>query len=571
MTDNTQTSTPPPLQVLPTAKERKYDRQLRLWGATGQVALEESHVLLVNSGTGVTGIETLKNLVLPGVGNFTVQDSHIVTEADLGVNFFLDDESLGKFRATETMRLLKELNPDVRGSAIIEPIETLVTTRDAFASYTLILVAAPVDPNILAIIQEHAIRTNTPLFYFHCVGFYSHFSVQLPLAFPIVDTHPDPTSTEDLRLLKPWPQLSQFADQMTAKSGMTDHEKGHLPYIVILLRVIERWKEEHGGNAPESYKDKVALRNLVREEGGDEENYQEAYNTVLKSLVPPTLPSAVREILTAPEATDLSVNTASFWVIAHAVRLFYEKHAVLPLPGSVPDMKAQSSDYIQLQKIYKDKARADAAEVLSNVRTLEKQLGRAKTIETAEVENFCKGAAQIHLVRGRPFPVAQAGQKLQFKDRAKALASRLTDPDSLLGLYLAFQAFDEFAASHATPITTSADSTDQSSIRVPGSSDLELEGDEDKLTGIAHKFLDALLNEAGTSIDDPEYSELKDALGKICVELTRAGGAELHNIASLTGGMIAQEVVKVVTAQYVPVDNTCVFDGIESKSSVLRI
>ena len=44
----------------------RYDRQLRLWAASGQAALEESHILLINSGPGVVGVETLKNLVLPG-------------------------------------------------------------------------------------------------------------------------------------------------------------------------------------------------------------------------------------------------------------------------------------------------------------------------------------------------------------------------------------------------------------------------------------------------------------------------------------------------------------------------
>lgn len=51
----------------------------------------------------------------------------------------------------------------------------------------------------------------------------------------------------------------------------------------------------------------------------------------------------------------------------------------------------------------------------------------------------------------------------------------------------------------------------------------------------------------------------------------RAGGGELHNIAALTGGMVSQEVIKVITEQYVPVDNTCVFDGVRSKSSVFRV
>lgn len=46
-------------------KTRKYDRQLRLWKQHGQDNLEKSHVLLV--GASPAGVETLKNLVLPGI------------------------------------------------------------------------------------------------------------------------------------------------------------------------------------------------------------------------------------------------------------------------------------------------------------------------------------------------------------------------------------------------------------------------------------------------------------------------------------------------------------------------
>lgn len=115
--------TPPalqPIQGVPTAKERRYDRQLRLWAASGQQALEEAHILVLNSGTGTVGTETLKNLVLPGMGNFTIIDGATVTEDDLGVNFFLEESSLGKSRAEECARFLVELNPDVNGRGIQE-------------------------------------------------------------------------------------------------------------------------------------------------------------------------------------------------------------------------------------------------------------------------------------------------------------------------------------------------------------------------------------------------------------------------------------------------------------------
>jgi len=109
----------------PSSKERKYDRQLRLWAASGQQALEDARVLLVNSDgpigsntsgvSGVAGVEALKNLVLPGIGGFSIVDPAIVAESDLGVNFFLEEQSLGKSRAEEACRLLRELNPDVQG------------------------------------------------------------------------------------------------------------------------------------------------------------------------------------------------------------------------------------------------------------------------------------------------------------------------------------------------------------------------------------------------------------------------------------------------------------------------
>jgi amyloid beta precursor protein binding protein 1 len=95
----------------------------------------------------------------------------------------------------------------------------------------------------------------------------------------------------------------------------------------------------------------------------------------------------------------LSIQTescSSFWVIADAIKAFHAKHNALPLPGSVPDMKAQSTVYVHLQNIYKAKARQDAAEVLRSVRAHPS----GKDIPVAEVELFCKNAAFIKLIHG---------------------------------------------------------------------------------------------------------------------------------------------------------------------------
>ncbi|KAF2750160.1 NEDD8-activating enzyme E1 regulatory subunit [Sporormia fimetaria CBS 119925] len=553
---------PAPVQG-PTAKEKKYDRQLRLWGATGQTALENSHVLLINSGSGAVGVETLKNLILPGIGDFTIQESTVVTEEHLGVNFFLEEEDVGRYRAERTCALLNELNPDVRGHAITEPIETFLSSPDALKPYTLILVTAPIRPEHLSKIAAHAASALVPLFYIHSVGYYSHFSLQLPPVYPIVDTHPSPESTTDLRLLRPWPELLQFAEAQTqGLESMAADDHGHIPYIAIILHFLEVWKKEHDGQAPRNYKEKSAFRDMVSAaarrdtpEGG-EENFDEAVAAVLKSLNPPEPSSAVKELFKEPECKDVKRESASFWIIANAVAHFYAKHGVIPVPGSVPDMKARSADYIELQNIYKMKARNDVAKVLQSVRDLEQSLQRETKIEEKDVEAFCKNAAHIRLVRGRPIHVVQAGQTIQWGDRAKALAQSVTFEDSLLPLHIAFLAYDSFTSSHGND--GFAWSTDPKS-------------DNQEMSVIANKILDDLIQEAGITVEEEEDSSVKRTLGFHVHELCRAGGGELINIASLTAGLVSQEAIKVITEQYIPVDNTCLFDGVRSKTEVVRV
>ncbi|XVF15162.1 hypothetical protein REPUB_Repub09cG0126400 [Reevesia pubescens] len=75
----------------------KYDRQLRIWGEQGQSALEKESICLLNYGP--TGSETLKNLVLGGVGSITIVYGSKVELGDLGNNLMLDESSLCQSKA----------------------------------------------------------------------------------------------------------------------------------------------------------------------------------------------------------------------------------------------------------------------------------------------------------------------------------------------------------------------------------------------------------------------------------------------------------------------------------------
>jgi amyloid beta precursor protein binding protein 1 len=104
-------------------KSAKYDRQLRLWGNHGQLSLEKSRICLLNA-TAV-GTETLKSLVLPGIGFFTIIDDNKVTEEDVSSNFFVAADSIGQSRAKVARDLLCEMNSDVIGD-YLEEVTNLV-------------------------------------------------------------------------------------------------------------------------------------------------------------------------------------------------------------------------------------------------------------------------------------------------------------------------------------------------------------------------------------------------------------------------------------------------------------
>ena len=100
----------------PSEKDRKFDRQLRLWASSGQSALENAHVALV--GATSVGSELLKDLILPNIGKFTIIDDNFITEEDCSANFFVEADSLGKPKAQIIQALLNELNVDAQGSYV---------------------------------------------------------------------------------------------------------------------------------------------------------------------------------------------------------------------------------------------------------------------------------------------------------------------------------------------------------------------------------------------------------------------------------------------------------------------
>ncbi|OMH84578.1 Ubiquitin-activating enzyme E1 1 [Zancudomyces culisetae] len=96
--------------------EGLYSRQLYVLGVEAMKKMGSSDILIV--GVKGLGVEIAKNVALAGVKSITIHDPESVKVQDLGTQYFLAEEDIGKPRAQVTATKLAELNPYVKISVL---------------------------------------------------------------------------------------------------------------------------------------------------------------------------------------------------------------------------------------------------------------------------------------------------------------------------------------------------------------------------------------------------------------------------------------------------------------------
>ncbi|GJJ13317.1 hypothetical protein Clacol_007569 [Clathrus columnatus] len=100
-----------------------YDRQIRLWGFEAQQRMRNATICVINLRGVAT--ETIKNIVLAGIGHLIVIDSNKITEEDLGAGFFFREDEVGQNRVDVARSRIQNLNPlvEVEAIAAVESLE----------------------------------------------------------------------------------------------------------------------------------------------------------------------------------------------------------------------------------------------------------------------------------------------------------------------------------------------------------------------------------------------------------------------------------------------------------------
>ncbi|XP_073164043.1 NEDD8-activating enzyme E1 regulatory subunit isoform X1 [Lepidochelys kempii] len=526
-------------------KEQKYDRQLRLWGDHGQEALEAAHVCMINATA--TGTEILKNLVLPGIGSFTIVDGNQVTGEDVGNNFFLQRSNIGQNRAQSATELLQELNNDVSGNFVEESPDKLLDNDPSFFCRFNLVIATQLPESILVRLAEILWNSNIPLLVCRTYGLVGYMRIIIK-EHPVVESHPD-NALEDLRLDNPFPELREHI-QSYDLDHMEKKDHSHTPWIVIVAKYLAKWYNEKSELIPRNYKEKEAFRELIRQgilknENGipeDEENFEEAIKNVNTALNVTKIPSCIEDIFNDDRCINLTQQTPSFWILARAVKEFVAKEGQgnLPVRGTIPDMIADSGKFIKLQNVYREKAKRDAAAVGNHAAKLLQSVGKApESISQKELKLLCSNSAFLRVVRCRSLS-EEYGLNTFNKDE---IISSMDNPDSEIVLYLMLRAVDRFYKQHG---------------RYPGVYNYQVEDDIGKLKSCLSSFL----QEYGLSVTVKD-----DYVHEFC----RYGAAEPHTIAAFLGGAAAQEVVKVITGQFVIFNNTYIYSGMSQTSATFQL
>ncbi|GAU31908.1 hypothetical protein TSUD_270930 [Trifolium subterraneum] len=478
--------------------------QCRIWGDQGQAALEKSNICLLNCGP--TGSETLKNLVLGGIGSITVVDGSKVEDGDLGNNFLVDESSLGQSKAKCVCSFLQELNDAVKAKFVEEYPDALIETNPSFFSQFTLVVATQLVESSMVKLDRICREANVILIFARSYGLTGFVRISLK-EHTVIESKPE-HFLDDLRLNNPWPELKSFAEGFDLNVQDPVAHK-HIPYVVILVKMADEWAKNHGGRLPSTREEKKEFKDLLKAGmvAQDEDNYREAIESSFKVFAPRGINSELQQILN-DSSVEVDSSSSDFWVLVAALKEFVtnEGGGEAPLEGSIPDMTSSTEQYVNLQNIYQAKAEADFLAIEQMTRNTLKKIGRdPNSIPTATIKSFCKNARKLKVCRYRPIedefnsPNLSELQKY-LTDEDYRLSPFIVNSSNLpelqniaVGIYILLRAVDRFAANYNS---------------FPGQFD---------------------------SASLPE-----DLINEMC----RFGAAELHAVAALVGGIASQEVIK---------------------------
>jgi NEDD8-activating enzyme E1 regulatory subunit len=178
-------------------------------------------------------------------------------------------------------------------------------------------------------------------------------------------------------------------------------------------------------------KDRNKIKELIlnQKRNLDEENFDEAIAVSFRACKRTEIPIDIQDLFQDPKTQNLVSESSKFWILVRCVKDFVEDkesgNGMLPLIGTLPDMKADSNRYIALQNwssgsfstngSYRRKFKDDFENVAGRVKKVLLELGRSENeISRDEIQTFCKHAGYLKVICFRSLQEEYSSPKTTF-------------------------------------------------------------------------------------------------------------------------------------------------------------
>ncbi len=237
-------------------------------------------------------------------------------------------------------------------------------------------------------------------------------------------------------------------------------------------------------------------------------------------------------------------------------------------------MTATTALYLRLNEAYKLQATLDRAAFCAHLERAREAAGcdEKRPVSEGVIDRFLASCQSIKVMRYRPIAMELSARAAEDGAAAAAADPAAGDGEAeAQGQYTSAvkEAVAELQMMGETNVSMcpalwavmlrAADDFQCATGRFPGAG-----ASPDLIADAAEVAKYAAVHAAGYGVADHVTEEHAQ-------EITRYGACEPHVVAATMGAVVAQEAVKLLTQQYVPVDNTFIFNGIATTAAVATL
>jgi amyloid beta precursor protein binding protein 1 len=261
----------------------------------------------------------------------------------------------------------------------------------------------------------------------------------------------------------------------------------------------------------------------------------------------------------------LDNSSNPFWFVVYGIAQFMkESGGTLPVSGSLPDMHSTSDMYISLQQVFQRKAKLDREAVQGHIQQLLSRKQLPASFVTEEFINlvcthFRSSCIMAYTSISEEYKQSSASTRASIFEAFDAIVETCAGTQARLHecqqspilWYMLLQSRENFHAKfHRYP----GESTDAGSSFEEDASNLY-----EIVLNLVHR------------VSIPVSTFQPFLTKRHCDEIVRFANIELHVVAALLGGVAAQESVKIITGQYVPIKSTYVYNSHGGFSEVFDV